>query len=626
MERLHPGVYIEEVSSGVRPIEGVSTSTAAFIGKAAKGAIDRAVMVTSYLEFERTYGGFLDDSYLAHAAQHFFINGGQRLYVVRVAKNAQAANVAIADRKASPAKTLTISANSPGNWGNDLNVMVTDGTLDPADEFDLTVVVNNASAEFFPNLTMNPDATNFVEKVVASSQYIVAAADPSNTSSDAGKSVSGVGPAVNLTAITDKRKLVIDITGDGPQTITIVTPCGTGAEIAARIADAVHALAPLKGTTPLTTFSSFMAVYDPVTTKYTLTSGVAGKLSSVRVTNAPLVENAAALLKLGTSNGGSETTGAAVLRPANGTYSVGDGVVGGNVISVLPGKDGDAPGNNEHIEGFNHLNRLTDVNVIAVPGIGTIEVVSYGSNYCSSRMDCFYIGDMTIIDDEKDDALTYANTLTGKTSYAAVYFPWLKTLDPKGGASPILVPPSGFVAGIYARTDARRGVWKAPAGTEASVGGVIGLATNLTDVEQGPLNRANINVIRQFPSAGVVVWGARTIGSDAEYRYIPIRRLAMFIERSIYNGIQWAVFEPNDEDLWSSLRLNIGAFMMNLFRAGAFQGKTPAQAFFVKCDAQTNPQSEINLGIVNVLVGFAPLRPAEFVVIKISQKNGDSAS
>jgi phage tail sheath protein FI len=202
-------------------------------------------------------------------------------------------------------------------------------------------------------------------------------------------------------------------------------------------------------------------------------------------------------------------------------------------------------------------------------------------------------------------------------------------VDPTGVApDPVPVPPSGFVAGQYARTDSRRGVWKAPAGTEANVAGAVGLTRQLTDAEQDTLNPIGVNALRFFPASGIVVWGARTLATqaDPEYRYIPIRRLAIFLEQSIYNGIQWAVFEPNDEDLWASLRLNIGAFMMTLFRQGAFQGGTPAQAFFVKCDAQTNPQDQINAGIVTVLVGFAPLRPAEFVVIRISQKTAEAAA
>jgi phage tail sheath protein FI len=199
-------------------------------------------------------------------------------------------------------------------------------------------------------------------------------------------------------------------------------------------------------------------------------------------------------------------------------------------------------------------------------------------------------------------------------------------VDPQGlSTEAILVPPSGYIAGVYARTDAQRGVWRAPAGTAFALGGATGLTTGFTDVQQGNLNPLNINCLRGFAASGIVPWGARTISSDPEYNYVPVRRMAIFLRVSIYRGIQWAVFEPNDEPLWGQLRLNIRSFMTTLFRRGAFQGATTSDAFFVKCDSETTTQADINLGIVNVLIGFAPLRPAEFVVVRISQKAGQTA-
>lgn len=625
MERLHPGVYVEEVPSGVRPIEGVSTSTTAFIGKAEKGYLDRAFMVTSFIEFQTYYGTFLNDTFLAHSALQYFNNGGKRLYVVRVANGAATADVTIADRKATPAKTLTIAATSAGKWGNNLAVAIADGATDSADEFKITLQQSGAPIQVFDNLSMNPDAANFVETVVgANTQLIKATADPTDDSTTSGVSTSGAAPATNLPA--NKRKFNININGDGAQSITLADPATAGAEIAAAIQTAVRALTPQRSTTPPAAFGNFTATFTGGV--YTLTSGAPGKRSSVQVSNDP-VANAATLLKLGRTNGGTETTGAAVLRPAIGTYNLGTAVVGGNVVAVTPGSDGNTPQDNDYTNGFTLLDALRDVNIVAVPGIGTKTVVDFGSNYCTQRQDCFFVGDMNATDDTKEEAQAFVNGLTVKSSYGAVYFPWLQATDPTGSSvTPIPVPASGYVTGTYARIDARRGVWKAPAGTEANLSGAVGLVKVLTDAEQDTLNPIGVNAIRFFPSSGIVIWGARTLAtrSDPEYRYVPIRRLAIFIEQSIYNGIQWAVFEPNDEGLWSSLRLNIGAFMMTMFRAGAFQGQTPSQAFFVKCDSQTNPQSDINAGIVNVLVGFAPLRPAEFVVIKISQKTGDAAA
>jgi phage tail sheath protein FI len=626
MERLHPGVYIEEVSSGVRPIEGVSTSTTAFLGKAEKGPHGSPLMVTSFTEFQATFGTFLEDSHLAFAALHYFNNGGRRLYVLRVARQPATADVRIGDRKAAPVRSLTVAASSPGLWGNALDAVVANGTLDAGDEFKLTINSGGAAAEVFDNLSMNPGALNFVETVVnARSRLVRVSVDATNDSTAKGTSTSGASPALALPA--EQRKLVINLNGDGPRTITLEgTTLATGNDIAGAIEDAVQALAPLRSTTLADTYGLFSATFSGGV--YVLASGVAGKRSSVVVT-APPSESAAAALKLGLNNGGIEATGAAELRPANGTYLLGDGVVAGTTLGVTPGSDGLTPDDSDFIGALRSLDALRDLNLLAIPGIGSRPVVEEASNYCAQRMDCFFIADMTAAETTKEAAQTYVNALTVKSSYAAVYFPWLKMVDPTGKQTePLLVPPSGFVAGIYARTDSRRGAWKAPAGTEANVGGSVGLARVLSDAEQDTLNPLGVKALRFFPSSGIVVWGARTLAtrSDPEYRYVPIRRLAIFLEQSIYAGIQWAVFEPNDEDLWASLRLNIGAFMMTQFRAGAFQGDTPSKAFFVKCDAETNPQDQIDAGTVTVMVGFAPLKPAEFVVLRVSQKTAQAAA
>jgi len=216
------------------------------------------------------------------------------------------------------------------------------------------------------------------------------------------------------------------------------------------------------------------------------------------------------------------------------------------------------------------------------------------------------------------------------TINAAFYYPWLLAPDPKQEGRPRAFPPGGAVAGIYARTDATRGVWKAPAGTDASLSGVIGVTLPMTDGENGVLNPLGVNCIRRFPVYGTVVWGARTLrGNDeigSEWKYVPVRRTALFIEESLYRGLKWVVFEPNDEPLWAQIRLNVGSFMNDLFRQGAFQGQTPKDAYFVKCDKDTTTQSDINRGIVNIIVGFAPLKPAEFVVLSIQQMAGQLAA
>ncbi len=233
------------------------------------------------------------------------------------------------------------------------------------------------------------------------------------------------------------------------------------------------------------------------------------------------------------------------------------------------------------------------------------------------------------IDRAIDNAIDGRNdlNLTGPAARnAALYFPCVRQVDPLRDSRVDTFVPSGIIAGIMARTDVARGVWKAPAGLDASLNGVQDLQVSLNDRENGQLNPLGINCLRSMGVNGRIVWGARTLrGADEsadEYKYVPVRRLALFLEESLYRGTQWVVFEPNDEPLWAQVRLNVGAFMQGLFRQGAFQGTTAKDAYFVKCDSQTTTQNDINLGILNVIVGFAPLKPAEFVVIQIQQMAG----
>jgi uncharacterized protein len=266
---------------------------------------------------------------------------------------------------------------------------------------------------------------------------------------------------------------------------------------------------------------------------------------------------------------------------------------------------------------------------VLLPDAEAAQVATAATEFCNARR-AFYILDVPQSEKVRDEVaeiqawLDKNATLRGKN--AALYFPRPQIADPLDDFRLRLIAPSGTVAGLYARTDATRGVWKAPAGTEAALRGVQKLETALTDAQNGALNPLAINCLRNFPVYGVVSWGARTLdGSDqqaSEWKYIPIRRLALFIEESLFRGTQWVVFEPNDEPLWAQIRLNVGAFLHNLFRQGAFQGKTPREAYFVKCDAETTTQADRNLGIVNILVGFAPLKPAEFVMIKLQQMAG----
>ena len=279
------------------------------------------------------------------------------------------------------------------------------------------------------------------------------------------------------------------------------------------------------------------------------------------------------------------------------------------------------------------LDRVDIFNLLCVPGETDAVTIQKLQLFCALKR-AFYI-----VDPPETATASGLNTtgpvgstpgsITGTNSInSAYYFPWVQAPDPLVGNRPALYPPCGFVAGIYAATDSSFGVWKAPAGINASLTGASGLQYTLTDLENGNLNIQAINCLRQFRVYGDVVWGARTLqGNDqagSEWKYIPIRRLALFLESSLYNGTQWVVFQPNDAALWSDIRLNVGAFLQGLFQQGAFAGTTPQQAYFVKCDADNNPPASIALGVVNILVGFAPLFPAEFVVIQIQQMAGQA--
>jgi phage tail sheath protein FI len=268
-------------------------------------------------------------------------------------------------------------------------------------------------------------------------------------------------------------------------------------------------------------------------------------------------------------------------------------------------------------------------NLLAIPGTTKLKdpaaksVISKAIALCREER-AFYLLDPNPDKSHTNVADWVADVSTDNN--AAVYFPQVRVADPLDGFRLRDFPPSGTMAGVFARTDAQRGVWKAPAGTEAVLRGTQGLTYHLTDRENGTLNPKGINCLRSLPVYGRVAWGARTLqGDDAqasEWKYVPIRRLALFIEESLYRGTQWVVFEPNDEPLWAQIRLNVGAFMHSLFRQGAFQGTTPRQAYFVKCDGETTIQNDIDRGIVNMVVGFAPLKPAEFVMIQIQQIAG----
>jgi phage tail sheath protein FI len=484
-----PGVYIEEIPSGVRTITGVATSIALFIGWAPRGPIDRAVRLTSFADYQRQYGGLDGRALLGYSVKHFYDNGGSDAYVLRIAEaDAVTAESSIGD--------VALEATSPGDWAGDYSVRLTRRT-DDATRFKLEVLhkpSNNAVIESFENLSMNADDARFVDLMV-----------------------------------NDRSAIIV-------------------------------------------------------------------------------------------ATAGSTTT------PANATVDLDDDTAGddGTVIGA-----GDASFRTALLARFGTgtiTDRIDLFNIVCVPGLTDSATVTTLQGHCRTRR-AFLLVDSADNDTVSGVVGTVAALAGADALNAALYFPWVRSPDPLQNGALKLFPPCGFVAGVYARTDSTRGVWKAPAGSEAGINGASGLAITMSNAENGQLNPKAVNCLRTLPVVGNVVWGSRTLHGDndraSEWKYIPVRRMALFLEESLYRGTQWVVFEPNDEPLWAQIRLNIGAFMQNLFRQGAFQGASAREAYFVKCDKETTTQTDINLGIVNIVVGFAPLKPAEFVVIKLQQIAGE---
>lgn len=275
--------------------------------------------------------------------------------------------------------------------------------------------------------------------------------------------------------------------------------------------------------------------------------------------------------------------------------------------------------------GLDRLKRVDEIAIVAAPGYTDLDSYTSVIGHCQDMKDRVAILDAPELSaSETSDILKTTATAKGKgmaprSDYASFYFPWLKTRDPLLPSSRELVsvPPSGHIAGIWARSDNLRGVHKAPA--NETVTGALDLTYHVTPEEQGGLNMRGINCLRYFPDSGIMVWGARTIAANAEWRYLNVRRLFNMVEKSIANSTRWIVFEPNDRPLWKAITRDVSAFLTRIWRSGALMGNTPEEAFFVKCDEETNPPEEIDAGKVTILIGIAPVKPAEFVVFQISQ-------
>lgn len=519
----YPGVYIEEIPSGVRTITGVATSITAFIGRALSGPDNKPVIINNFGDYERQFGGLWINSTMSYAVRDFYLNGGSQAIIIRLAHD-DTSTAAIDLPTEGSADLLQLQAKSAGKWGNALSVDINHDTDDPtapppaspigagsaSNTFNLIVYLNGAKREAFLNLSLKETDVRFLPRVLEQQSELLIIEKDEN------------GNWLNVPTHRPIAANAKEITIEGNDGSELDTDDFLGKE------------SKKTGVYALLNTDLFNLLCIPPSKRSGNTS------AEVYTAALKICNDKRAILIVDSPYAWGSSSTAAVSRATAG--------LGGIGVSGLAARN------------------------------------------------------------------------------AALYFPRVLQSDPNRAGQIDTFVPCGIIAGIMSRTDVTRGVWKSPAGLEASLNGIRGLQEKLSDAENGQLNPLGINCLRSFPVNGRVIWGARTMrGADQladEYKYLAVRRTALFIEESLYRGTQWVVFEPNDEPLWAQIRLNLGSFMHNLYKQGAFQGSSPREAYFVKCDKEITKQNDIENGIVNISVGFAPLKPAEFVIIKFQQLAG----
>jgi phage tail sheath protein FI len=499
---LSPGVYVEEVEAGSRPIEGVGTAVAAFVGLAARGPFNQPSLVTNWSQFVQTFGDFVEGAHLAHAVYGYFLNGGGACYVVRVGGNGTAPSargeIPLGRDRALPYRVVALDS---GAGGNDITVEVQDASEPGENTFKLVVSRGGRVEEVFDNVTTRRGKQNVV------------------------------------TVVKQQSKLI--------------------------------QLEEVSGATAV----------EPV------------------------------------PQASTQLTGGALAAPSR----------------VTPD---DYVGSSADRTGFAGLEAVDAVTMLAVPDLmsayqqGVIDLEGVQAVQLAMIAHCELMGDRVAVLDPPPglNAQQVREWRVDKarydSKYATLYWPWIKIFDPLQGQG-VFVPPSGHMAGVWARSDDSRGVHKAPA--NEVVRGAIDLELLLTKGEHDQLNPQGVNCIRAFPGRGIRVWGARTLSSDPAWRYLNVRRLFNYIEESVLDGTQWVVFEPNDVALWERVKRTINSFLVRVWRDGALFGATPQEAFYVKCDGETNPAEVIDAGQLVVEIGIAPVKPAEFVIFRIAQFSGGAS-
>lgn len=613
----YPGVYVEEVPSGVRTITGVSTSITAFIGRAFRGEVNEPILITSYNDFERTFGGLHVDYPMSYAVKDFFLNGGSQALIVRLYK--------------------------PDEDGK--SALDYCSVLDP-DKIDVNGAEGTGDSQS-PGETSGPDSDTLTEVV-----------DAEEVEPGSHEDGGGTQPAEDGTGFLD-------------------VPPGSG------VPDGKETLKKLRAANPGTWGNRLSLKIDyeglssnddikQVLGRYGLDKDLIKLEIDFYFFNLTVVENphygpreifrnitlhpdggsrridrvlkqGSSLVQWGEIENTYSVEAEIAVRPPTTTSHQDPTQPDTKPVLFENGGDSahltvseDFIGEKDPKTGMYALEKADLYNLLCIPpdlrnGETLPEVYQEAMKYCVDRRAMLIVDPPTTWKKANGTMPSLSDLtalgLTGPVARnAAIYFPRVIQSDPLRENQLDTFVPCGIMAGLMAQTDSLRGVWKAPAGTDAALQGVKSLEVNLNDAENGQLNPLGINCLRSFPLYGHVSWGARTLrGADQmadEYKYIPVRRLALYIEESLYRGLKWVVFEPNDEPLWRQIWTNVKVFMDDLFKLGAFQGNSPDEAYLVKCDSETTTQSDINKGIVNILVGFAPLKPAEFVVIKIQQLAG----
>jgi len=671
-EYLSPGVYVEEIEIGAKPIEGVSTSTAGFLGVAEMGLTEGLpILITSFSDFQRKFGSYLPESYsfyrfLPYAVDNFFTNGGSRCYVMRVAPSD-----AVAARNTSVSTGVQLQLTEDRNSGDtmlrldslrgiDTTSTITlerlraDGSVEASDA-DLAVSSYDSSRN---ELTVGTPLTSDYPKG-STRVTVVTLADGASSAADTlsilatSKGDWGENVLVRAIPASQAKTQIIELIGDPATAIQyrvknkngfyrgaiVVFDDGTNKQyrrVTALQDDLITLSIHLTGdagvidtnVVPSRTLATceftLQVIYKDQTESFSNLSmnpdtpnyfmKVVNNRSSFVMLQSPYAIPADFTrvdpFDMPTNN--TLVGGKLSITLSNGS----NGTVAGLTAADFMGED-NGPGRRSGIEAFKDIDV---VSIIAIPGVTDANVQLSLVAHCENLKDRFAVLDVPEIAQRVADVQAYRNIFD--TSYAAIYHPWLKVFDPLEKRE-IFMPPSGSVMGIFSRSDQERGVHKAPA--NEVVRGAIDLKYLLNTGEQDILNPIGANLIRVFPGRGIRVWGARTLSSNTLWKYINVRRLFLYIEESIEEGTQWVVFEPNNEKLWARVKGSITEFLTRVWKDGALMGTKAEEAFFVKCDRTTMTQDDIDNGRLICVIGIAPVKPAEFVIFRIAQWSGGSS-